>query len=337
MPGSRDVVFSARNNLWRLDITGSGTPQRLPFVGDDGVTPAVSRPAAGKSARLVYVRSYVDTNIWRIDTPAPGEATVSPPTLAISSTRFDSLPDLSKDGRHIAFISTRSGTMEVWAADVEGSNAVQLTSVGAIPGYPRWSPDGQQIAFHSNPDGQAEVWVVPANGGKPRNVSAHAGADAFPFFSPDGQSLFFISNRAGGVNTIWKVPVRGGDPLQATRNNATVVAPSPDGKYFYYAGDNDRRSSIWRVSADGGPEEKVLDDVLFTSFAVVARGVYYVTRTSGGDLLQFYDVATRRSTTVARDIGNVSGGLTASPDGRMVFYSRIDSSVDDLMLVENFR
>jgi hypothetical protein len=40
---------------------------------------------------------------------------------------------------------------------------------------------------------------------------------------------------------------------------------------------------------------------------------------------------------VARNLGNVDAFLTASPDGRTLLYSRIDSSVDDLMLVENFR
>ena len=40
---------------------------------------------------------------------------------------------------------------------------------------------------------------------------------------------------------------------------------------------------------------------------------------------------------MASNLGNVFIGLTASPDGRTVIYTRIDSSVDDLMLVENFR
>jgi hypothetical protein len=40
---------------------------------------------------------------------------------------------------------------------------------------------------------------------------------------------------------------------------------------------------------------------------------------------------------VARNLGNVFLGLTASKDGRTIFYSRVDSSIDDLMLVDNFR
>ena len=53
--------------------------------------------------------------------------------------------------------------------------------------------------------------------------------------------------------------------------------------------------------------------------------------------LSSFDFATGKSTTVARNLGDVGLGLTTSPDGRTILYSRVDSSVDDLMLVENFR
>jgi hypothetical protein len=53
--------------------------------------------------------------------------------------------------------------------------------------------------------------------------------------------------------------------------------------------------------------------------------------------LQFFDFSPGKPSTVARNIGDVRMGLTASPDGRTILYSRVDSAVDDLMLVENFR
>ena len=148
-------------------MPGESAPARLPFVGEDGVMPVVSRPQPGRPARLVYVRSFDDVNIWRIETSAPGVPTSSPPVVSISSTRLDTSPQFSPDSRRVAFDSSRSGEMEIWLADPDGSNAIQLTSMGAIPGSPRWSPDGELITFHSNPEGQAEVYVVPAAGGKP--------------------------------------------------------------------------------------------------------------------------------------------------------------------------
>jgi hypothetical protein len=44
-----------------------------------------------------------------------------------------------------------------------------------------------------------------------------------------------------------------------------------------------------------------------------------------------------KSTTVARNLGLVGPGLSASRDGRIVVFARVDSSVDELMLVEGFR
>jgi hypothetical protein len=85
------------------------------------------------------------------------------------------------------------------------------------------------------------------------------------------------------------------------------------------------------------------------NFAVLDRGIYYIDRVAGGagihyldrsageTRLRYFDLATRRSTTVVRNLGNVDVPITASSDGRIILYARQDSSVDDLMLVENFR
>ena len=92
-----------------------------------------------------------------------------------------------------------------------------------------------------------------------------------------------------------------------------------------------------------------MEGVVLGNFAVLEKGIYYidrpkgeggiywVDRPSGETRLQYFDFATRRSTTVARNLGNVDIPITVSADGRTILYSRVDSSVDDLMLVENFR
>jgi hypothetical protein len=64
---------------------------------------------------------------------------------------------------------------------------------------------------------------------------------------------------------------------------------------------------------------------------------YYLERVAGEGRLRYVDFASRTSTLVAGNLGEVTFGLTASPNGRAILYSRKDSAVDDLMLVENFR
>jgi serine/threonine protein kinase len=349
MPDSKEILFSARGSLWRLVVAGESTPARLPFVGEDGIMPVVSRPQPGQPPRLVYVRSFQDFNIWRVDTSAPGATASSPPVVSISSTREDSMPQLSPDGRRVAFTTMRSGGWEIWLTDPDGGNAVQLTSMGArAAGYPHWSPDGERIVFHSNLEGQWEAYVIPTAGGKPRNLSAHPGMDSFPSFSRDGQWVYFNSNRTG-KGQIWKIPASGGDAVQVTNNVGYAPLESPDGAYLYYVQTLDAPSPLWRIPTSGGVPVKVLEGVFLANFVVLGGGIYYIERPSGEEgtyyidrpsgetRLQYFDFATRTSTTVARNLGNVDVPLTASLDGRTILYAREDSSVDDLMLVENFR
>ena len=190
--------------------------------------------------------------------------------------------------------------------------------------------------------------MIPAAGGKPRNLTSHPAIDSFPSFSRDGKWIYFTSNRTG-EDQIWKIPASGGDAVQVTNNVGFAPFESPDGAYLYYMQTVDTPSPLWRLPTSGGVPVKVLEGVVLANFVVLEGGIYYIDRPSGeggiyyidrpsGETrLQYFDFATRRSTTVARNLGNVDIRLTASPDGRTILYSRVDSSVDDLMLVENFR
>ena len=47
----------------------------------------------------------------------------------------------------IYFISTRTGTKEVWMMDYDGQNQHQVTHLGSISISPRISPDNSRVAF----------------------------------------------------------------------------------------------------------------------------------------------------------------------------------------------
>jgi Tol biopolymer transport system component/predicted Ser/Thr protein kinase len=341
MPDGKEILYSSGRSLWRAAIPGGSPPARLPFVGEDGIMPAVSRPQPGRPSRLVFVRYIEIGSIWRVETSAPGAPASSPPVLAIASTRVDGSPQFSPDGRRVAFESDRSGPAEVWLADPDGSNAVQLTSMAAtagsrLTGTPRWSPDGQLIAFDANLEGHYQIHVIPAVGGKPHRLTSDPADNQVPSFSRDGKWIYFSSNRTG-EHQIWKVPAAGGEPVQVTTNIGFQAFESPDGAYVYYTQTEGAPSALWRLPASGGQPVKVLDGVIQRAFTVLEKGIYYIDQPAGDARLQFYDFATGRSTSVARNLGDVRLGLTASRDGRTILYFRAEPSVNDLMLVENFR
>ena len=280
-------------------------------------------------------------NIWRVDTPGPGAPASSPAALAIASTRLDDMPHYWADGARVTFVSTRSGEREVWTADVTGANAARITEMGAGPGWPRWSPDGKSIAFQSNPEGNAEIFVVPAEGGKPRNLTNHAQRDLFPSFSRDGRWVYFTSSRAGPEATIWKVSVAGGPAVQVSELAGSWPVESPNGNYVYFVDsfDSAKPAGLWRVPVGGGSGVRITEGVSGSLFDVIDAGVYYIDRAAGEARLQYFDFATSRTITIAGKLGNVPvrSSLTVSRDGRLILFTRVDSALSDLMLVENFR
>ena len=322
------LLVSSRGALWRIHAGGEEPPERIAFIGEEGVMPVVSR---GQPQRLVYQRSFFDAEIWRLDTTSG-----APPSSAIASTRLEMHPRLSPDGRRVAFTSTRSGHWEIWLSDPDGANAVQLTSMRArTTGGPIWSSDGTQIAFGSNLEGEFEIYVVPAGGGKPRRITHHPMFDQGSAFAPDGRTIYFTSNRTGAFQ-IWSVAANGGSPRQVTTNGGWGPFVARDGT-LYFLRTPEEETSLWRARADGSGEEKLVDGVVWWSYWIVDGGIYYIDREGDETNLRLLDPATRTSKTVARNLGLTHCCLTATRDGRTVLYTKLAPPIDDLMIVENFR
>jgi TolB protein len=90
-------------------------------------------------------------------------------------------PVWSPDGHHIAFMSERSGSWEVYTYDFRNGTTKRLTSCSANCRWPAWSPDGQHVIYHSTTGSGSvtadTIWYVATSGGSSvRLVSgSHAG------------------------------------------------------------------------------------------------------------------------------------------------------------------
>ena len=334
-PDSRDIVFSsgpfAKPSLWRVPVSGSGSPERLP-IGERGYFPRISR-----QGNLAYTTGEVDLDIYRVDLPMTDGATGAAVKL-ISSSRVDSGPRYSPDGDSIAFQSARSGSYEIWKCDRDGSNPVQLTSLGApVTGRPHWAPDGKSIAFTSDVEGEFDVYVVNADGGAARRLTSNPWVDASPTWSRNGKWIYFNSRPTGNLQC-FKMPA-GGGPAQVVGSAGFWCRESPDGSLFYFSRDW-ANPSLWRVPVEGGEEEQVLESSVGGIYEVVEEGVYFVPPATpeAGFSVAFLRFATGAVERVISLEGQLLGmSLSVSPDRRSILYSQLEDWQSDIMLVENFR
>ncbi len=343
---SREIVYASNRGsgmaLWRISANG-GTPERITVPGFYPVAPSISR----QGNQLAYTDRYHDANIYKyegngfVGRATPGK--FGEPVSYLSSTRDDHSQQISPDGEKIAFVSMRSGSEEVWVCKRDGTGLIQLTSINGYPtGSPSWSPDSRWIAFDTRVDGNAEVYVVSADGGPSRNFTNFSSFEVVPSWSHDGKWIYFSSNR-GGSYEIWRQPVEGGAAVQITHTGAGSGLESPDGKLVYFS-KGGATYGLWSVPVAGGDEAPVpeLNRAGYTrSWGIVGQGIYFISKEdTPRQTIKFFSFATRRITplvTVEKEALFYQSGLTLAPDGRTLLYAQKDHSVNDILLIENFR
>jgi TolB protein len=99
----------------------------------------------------------------------------------------------------IYFVSSRTGSKEIWAMDYDGQNQHQVTHLGSISLSPRISPDNSRIAFSTL---GREGWAIRMYSlelGRPVAFPAGAagGSNLSPAWSGDGSKIAFSSSRSG--------------------------------------------------------------------------------------------------------------------------------------------
>lgn len=131
----------------------------------------------------------------------------------ISTKGYDAEATVSPMGDKIVFTSTRTGDIELFSCNIDGSGVKQLTNLPGYDGGAFYSLDGKQIVYRaSRPEGEAlkeyrdllkedlirpsklEIFVMNADGSNPRQVTNNGAANFAPFFHPDGKRIIFASN-----------------------------------------------------------------------------------------------------------------------------------------------
>ena len=127
---------------------------------------------------------------------------------------YDAEATLSPDGSKIVFTSIRSGDLELWTMNVDGTNLKQITNGLGYDGGAFFSPDGLKLVFRaSRPQSEEEqkeykdllaqglvmptsmeIYTCNVDGTDLKQVTHLGKANWAPYFLPDGNKLIFSSN-----------------------------------------------------------------------------------------------------------------------------------------------
>ena len=341
-PDGREIVFSSARGglgaLWRVSASG-GTPRPVEGVGVIAWNPSISR----KGNQLVYQRMFFKDNIFRLnlkdETHRQGL-----PALLRSEKGLNWRPHFSPDGKRFAFESNGLGFPEIWACDSDGSNCGPLTSLRGTSGAARWSPDGRYIAFEFRPRERTEIYLLEVGGGPPQLLPTLPGADnGGPSWSRDGKSIYFYSDQGGEPFQLWKVALKGGPPVQITKNGGVFGAESADGLFLYYSKFN--LKGIWKMSLQSGEERRIMDQAGTSdwyNWALARNGIYFRDAKDSKNhdpigVIDFFDFATGKTTTVSTEEHPGGVGLAVSADGKSLLYDDKGDLQSSIMLVKNFR
>jgi Tol biopolymer transport system component len=330
------LVFSSNragsHRLWRLNLETSQI-EPIPASSLNALHPAVD----SKRNRLIYTEWNFNTNIWRVDLRSPEQRQA---VELITSTLHQDSPQYSPDGRHIVFVSDRSGYWELWLADSSGGSLRQLTHFnGPSAGSPQWSRDGQGIAFDLRADGVSNIFTVDVNTRSVRQIT-HENSDVMaPKWSTQSGFLYVVSRRTGQLQ-IWKVSLDGTLWTQLTYNGGFDAAELHGSPQLLFT--LPRAPGFWTLALHSGGESVIPALASVNSYrywAASPSGIYYASGGSPHPPINFYDFFTQNITRVAEIKGSLFTGtpsLTVSPDGHYLAYAEVDSFDAGLILVDHW-
>jgi len=298
------------------------TRQKVSPYDFDLLDPAISSTGAILLKHREDVNNLVE---YSIDTHTA-------PRAIVPSNQIDQSPEYSVNGRSLAFVSSRSGSSELWLDTLDNAPPRQLTHFHDRGQFfmLTWSPDGRSIIFSYRRGSATNLFHYDMNNGAIQQLTHSNNRNFSPVYSADGRYIYYSSNDDGNPR-VWRMRADGGSNPEPMFWEAIIgFLPSNDGKWMYFASGGEMVSLIRKNLQDGSTQEifHASGRIGFLKPIVSAKGLIWFAvagkSTSDADVYQI-DPERKTSRVVAhfKDLPAMEdSGFTVSPDGNRIIATQ---------------
>ena len=233
----------------------------------------------------------------------------------------------------IFFVSSRSGTKEIWEMDYDGQNEHAVTHLGTISISPRVSPDNSRISFASLGRDGWDVRMYSLELGRMVNFPAGtaSGSNQSPAWSGDGTKIAFSSSRSGDPE-IYIADASGGNLRRVTNFRGPDVAPCWNPRtnaQIAWVSGRTGLPQIYTMDQDGANIQRMTDGGYAISPSWSPSGQFltfswnrkYGPGAPGGQDIYVMDIASKRWLQLTHEAGS-NDFPSWAPDGRHIVFER---------------
>ncbi|OFW08702.1 MAG: hypothetical protein A3H96_08545 [Acidobacteria bacterium RIFCSPLOWO2_02_FULL_67_36] len=209
------IIFSGQagdtRNLWRLHISPktwkvTGPPERLTSGTSIEAAPTVASVSerGERAVRMAFASLVSTLNVYDLPVDANRGTVLANEPRRVTSSAYDAQSSLSADGKKLAFVSTRSGSRDIWLKDLETGKGTAVTSTSVDEFGPEISPDGSKVGYQLIENGRWNFFLQPiGHDGKP-GVPERVCEDCVRVWdlSSDGERFLFAFRSSGELGSI---------------------------------------------------------------------------------------------------------------------------------------
>jgi TolB protein len=233
----------------------------------------------------------------------------------------------------IYFVSSRSGSKEIWVMDYDGQNQHAVTHLGSISLSPRISPDNSRVAFASIGREGWSIRLYSLELDRPVAFPAGTagGSNLSPAWSADGTKIAFSSARTGDPE-IWVADASGSNLRRLTTFRGPDVSPTWNPRtnaQLAWVSGRTGLPQIYTMDQDGANIQRITDGGYAVSPSWSPNGQLlafswnrkYGPGDPGGVDIHVIDLASKNYIQLTHESGS-NDFPSWAPDGRHIVFER---------------